>query len=704
MSSDESLKTSRVVPEVRKEVIPGTVLQQRYRLQRLLDSGGMGQAWLATDATRIVGGGAAQVVIKLLPFALRWNESAAQDFAREYGRVWLLSHPHICKLFDMGQDPQVGSFQVMQFLSGVTIRQLQQQHPGGVDRSVALRIVAACADGLDYAHQQKVIHRDVKPENVMYDPATGTVHLIDFGLAAEIRESLSRYSQGFVAQAGTERYMSPEQWLGQLQNAGCDQWALGVMAWELLTGAAPYHGSGMTLGFAVCQAPVPKLPSQLSVLQPVFERVLRKQASDRYGTCREFVEELTGLLQPRAVPVSQPVAAVVPPVARRSEAPDWEELLRQLLGRVQAPHDLARQFLEGQRYAEAVAALEVIPEEHRHHLDSDLYRRCVSLRDEVQELERQVDGSVKSLQTAGLRGLVQRLLQLQPWREDLQRWLARLPEEVVAPPQPAPVAAAVSALVVPFSASAAKSAQTALSRQLGQAEEWSNDLGMKFRLIPGGTFAMGSPAGQGSDDERPQHKVTISRGFSLGVHTVTQGQWQQLMGTTRWQGMEYVKIGETIAATYISWEDSVQFCQRLSARDGRRYRLPTEAEWEWSCRAGTTTQYSFGDREKQLGEHAWYGGNGGGYAKAVGQKLSNAFGLYDMHGNVWEWCSDEYDSGYYGKSPEQDPAGPSSGSSRVLRGGGWHNGPIGLRSCYRLSHTPGYRYDGIGLRVLCELE
>ncbi len=316
MSSDESLKTSRVVPEVRKEVIPGTVLQQRYRLQRLLDSGGMGQAWLATDATRIVGGSAAQVVIKLLPFALRWNESAAQDFAREYGRVWLLSHPHICKLFDMGQDPQVGSFQVMQFLSGVTIRQLQQQHPGGVDRSVALRIVAACADGLDYAHQQKVIHRDVKPENVMYDPATGTVHLIDFGLAAEIRESLSRYSQGFVAQAGTERYMSPEQWLGQLQNAGCDQWALGVMAWELLTGAAPYHGSGMTLGFAVCQAPVPKLPSHLSVLQPVFDRVLQKQASDRYGTCREFVEELTGLLQPRAVPVSQPVSQRVQPVTR----------------------------------------------------------------------------------------------------------------------------------------------------------------------------------------------------------------------------------------------------------------------------------------------------------------------------------------------------------------------------------------------------
>ena len=275
----------------------------------------------------------------------------------------------------------------------------------------------------------------------------------------------------------------------------------------------------------------------------------------------------------------------------------------------------------------------------------------------------------------------------------------------VAARQPA---AAVSALVVPFSASAAKSAQRALSRQLGQAEELTNDLEMKFRLIPGGTFAMGSAAGQGSKDEHPQHRVTLSHAFYLGVHTVTQGQWQQLMGTTPWQGQSKVKTGGTIAATYISWQDSVEFCQRLSARDGRRYRLPTEAEWEWSCRAGKTTQYSFGDDEKQLGGYAWYDGNSRykseQHAHAVGQKRGNPFGLYDMHGNVWEWCSDWYDDEYYAASPEQDPAGPASGSSRVLRGGGWRYGPIALRSCFRYYYAPDDRDFDIGLRVLCELE
>jgi formylglycine-generating enzyme required for sulfatase activity len=152
----------------------------------------------------------------------------------------------------------------------------------------------------------------------------------------------------------------------------------------------------------------------------------------------------------------------------------------------------------------------------------------------------------------------------------------------------------------------------------------------------------------------------------------------------------------------------VQFCQRLSARDGRRYRLPTEAEWEWSCRAGKTTQYSFGDDEKQLGGYAWYDGNSRykseQHAHAVGQKRGNPFGLYDMHGNVWEWCSDWYDDEYYAASPEQDPAGPSSGSSRVLRGGGWRYGPIALRSCFRYYYAPDDCDFDIGLRVLCELE
>jgi formylglycine-generating enzyme required for sulfatase activity len=275
------------------------------------------------------------------------------------------------------------------------------------------------------------------------------------------------------------------------------------------------------------------------------------------------------------------------------------------------------------------------------------------------------------------------------------------------PPEP-PGTAKPRLLVAPFDLAAAKAAQAALAKQLQQPEEWTNTIGMKFRLIPAGTFLMGSPEGKGYDAERPQHKVTITRAFRLAIHTVTQSQWQQVMGTTPWKGQGYVKEGSDVAATYVSWDDAVAFCKRLSEQEGRRYRLPMEAEWEWCCRAGTTTEYSFGDDERQLDKYAWFKSNawdkGEKYAHRVGQKQANPFGLYDMHGNVWEWCQDWKDNGYYAQSPPEDPPGPSSGSSRVFRGGGWSNIPIHLRSSNRGGYPPGNRLINVSIRVLLESE
>jgi formylglycine-generating enzyme required for sulfatase activity len=172
-----------------------------------------------------------------------------------------------------------------------------------------------------------------------------------------------------------------------------------------------------------------------------------------------------------------------------------------------------------------------------------------------------------------------------------------------------------------------------------------------------------------------------------------------------------VKEGSDVAATYVSWDDAVAFCKRLSEQEGRHYRLPTEAEWEWCCRAGTTTEYSFGDDEGQLDKYAWWGGIVGNgnckseqYAHRVGQKQANPFGLYDMHGNAWEWCQDWKGDGYYSQSPAEDPPGPASGSSRVLRGGGWFYEPIYLRSPDRFGLSPDYRSSLVSFRLLLELE
>ena len=276
--------------------------------------------------------------------------------------------------------------------------------------------------------------------------------------------------------------------------------------------------------------------------------------------------------------------------------------------------------------------------------------------------------------------------------------------QVTAPAAPAAArkaAVAVSGgatpLQAPFDARTAKAAQTAWATALRQPEELVNSVGQRLRLIPPGTFQMGSPNGVGDDDERPQHAVTLTRALWVCVHPVTQGQWQSVMKTTPWQGQSLVKSGSDVAATYVTWNDATEYCRVLSEREGRRYRLLTEAEWEYACRAGTTTQWSFGDDESQLKEYAWYSGNSALHAESVGQKRANAFGLFDMHGNVREWCSDWY--GSYGKSAEVDPAGPASGSSRVVRGGGWDDEPSNVRAGYRGHYDPAIRYLHVGFRV-----
>jgi len=234
-------------------------------------------------------------------------------------------------------------------------------------------------------------------------------------------------------------------------------------------------------------------------------------------------------------------------------------------------------------------------------------------------------------------------------------------------------------------------------------------IGMKFMKIPAGTFLMGSPdTEKDRHDNEHQHKVTISKPFYMQTTEVTQGQWKAVMDSEPWKEDDNVKIGPNYAAPWISWNDSVAYCKKLSAKEGKTYRLPTEAEWEYACRAGTETRWSFGDDEKVLGDYAWYYNNasniGEKYAHRVALKKPNAFGLYDMHGNVWEWCHDYYGKNYYTQSTEKDPRGPAEGSSRILRGGGWLNSSRYSRSALRGRPLADYRNYFLGFRVVRELD
>lgn len=194
---------------------------------------------------------------------------------------------------------------------------------------------------------------------------------------------------------------------------------------------------------------------------------------------------------------------------------------------------------------------------------------------------------------------------------------------------------------------------------------------------------MGSPNNeQGrSDDEGPQTRVTLTRGFYMGETQVTQAQWQAVMGENPSQFK-----GATQPVECVSWYDAVKFCAKLSEKTGQSIQLPTEAQWEYACRAGTTTRWSFGDNESALRNYVWFRENSNNHTQPVGQKQANPWGLHDMHGNVWEWCLDWY--GAYPGGNANDFSGSSSGSRRVIRGGSWYNNPQLCRSAGRGSNTP----------------
>lgn len=277
----------------------------------------------------------------------------------------------------------------------------------------------------------------------------------------------------------------------------------------------------------------------------------------------------------------------------------------------------------------------------------------------------------------------------------------------------------------------------------GTADVMTNSIGMKLKLIPAGEFLMGSPADEtdGSDNEA-QHRVKLTKPFYLGIHEVTRGEFAAFVSDTKYKteaesdgkgGYGFDELGKVAQkpeytwrspgfsqtddhpVVNVSWNDAQKFIDWLKRTEGKQYRLPTEAEWEYSCRADSATKYWNGNDAEKL---ALIGNVADGTAKAkysnwvaiaatdgfvftgpVGSFSPNSFGLYDMHGNVWEWCSDWYSDAYYTSSPGSDPSGPSTGSRRVLRGGSWNGSAGSCRSANRRGNAPSLRNSNFGFRL-----
>ena len=557
------------------------------------------------------------------------NPEARSRFLREMQATGKLKHPNIVRALDA---EQIGDLLilVMENVAGITLDRLVKQR-GPLPVDFACGCIVQAASGLQHAHENGLGHRDIKPANLMITAKEKQVKVLDFGLVRGPRQSMDKNNQTQLqAFMGTPEYVAPEQATdARSADIRADIYSLGCTLYFLLAGQPPFKKDTI-VNTIMAQVqdearPLPELRADVPAgLWTVAAKMLAKKPAERYQTPTEVAKALQPFIGGKTRGAdARPVDANA---AIDLGAPTA------LLSRV--PRAAVRQGVEESPFAFSSATRELAaPPRPR----------------QKKAKEKRPAWLVGAVVAAGvvliaLLSLVMLTLRTGKGKEvaaaggekpPVRPGDASVKPDRVKPPAPEDIAPAASLAAI------------------------TNSIGMKLVRIEPGTFEMGSPKGEGGSDEEPQHEVEITKAFYLGVYTMTQAEYKEVMGenpsyfSASGVGKEKV-IGMNTSkfpVDTVSWEDATKFCEKLNARETekeakREYRLPTEAEWEYACRAGTKTKHHSGDDEDDLKRVGWYDANSDSRTHAVGAKNANAWGLYDMHGNVWQWCSDWYGKDY----------------------------------------------------------
>jgi formylglycine-generating enzyme required for sulfatase activity len=654
-SDDETILNSGL-PQA--SALPAGTRLGDYEIEKLLGAGAMGQVYLARQVRLDQ-----RCALKVLPEAFTKSADFEKRFEREGRSLAKLDNPNIVRVLYAGVAENL-HFLAMEYVPGGTLEDLLEKRGGRLPEKEARRFLGEILAALAYAHGEGVIHRDLKPANILIGK-NGACKLADFGLALvageEFLQSIvadrvplaasgeeetllspearaSKRSSDAANLVGTIDYMSPEVRSGKAADARSDLFAVGVMAYRMLTGRKPSVGRS-------------KDPSKLVPnLDPAWDDwvflCMEDDPEERFQSAEEALETMDGI----------PAGNGADPVHVEQRIPE-PVLTEEPFETVSEPPEVP-----------------VVPK---------------------------------------------------AWDEGALKWfflivvaflfLRFLPQFVTDFDHPPPIETHVTA--APQVSGKPAGVSSTQSPVIGM--NWTvPDYNIEMVRIAPGSFTMGSPSSElGRDNDERQHIVTLIKGYWLGKYEVTQGQWQAVMGSNPGN---FKNAGANAPVENVSWTDAMEFCRKLTDQEraagrlpaGYAYSLPTEAQWEYACRAGSDTAFGFGNDEGSLWQYGNYcdrsNTNGvdwqdrnhdDGYDKTapVGHYKLNAWGLYDMHGNVWEWCADWY--GDYPSGAVTDPTGPTSGSCRVGRGGGWVIYATRCRSANRDSRGPGSRYYDLGFRL-----
>ena len=708
---------------------------RRYRLERLIAHGGMGQVWQATDlATHAELGHSAQVALKILSPELTESASHAKLLVQEATRARRLAHEHIVRVYDWTQDPATSSyFVIMEHLVGEDLDAvLAREARLSLQRVLAL--LAPVAAALDYAWEKHaLVHRDIKPANV-FVTSRGEVKLLDFGIAARARKG-----KGALAPleapgvSGTPGYRAPEAAAPHLAPARTlDVYAVAAMIYQMVEGSLPpaaLDTADRPAALAEAQwrvvrsglAPDPAArPESVSALLTLLETARDEEAEQPEQPEQSDAMDGRGAPSIAAAPASTGAEAMqAPPADEAPPAAATEPAQPEPAGPTRPPQPLSAQ---ARREAAAAVAAQAEAErlrreqQRRERREAEEARRArrEALREQLRARQAEEVAKARQAQEEAQRKVLQaRAAAAYLAEQERARARAAAPDQADAPAPAVESRPAIDPVLM-------------RDRFLDGSAE-----GPELVVLRAGRFQMGSPeherriamaAGAQKNwlaRETPQHWVGIARSFALGRYPVTVGQWRLFAEATGWQSegeVDWAAPGfpqtDAHPVVGVSWVDAQGYLAWLSVATGQRYRLPSEAEWEYACRAGTRTAFSFGDSihtdlANYDGNFTWNGGPRGEYRRGttpVTHFPPNPWGLHDMHGNVWEWVQDVMHDSYEG-APLDGSAWEEGGerARRILRGGSWLYNPRYLRSALRNGFSAVMSNDIVGFRVVREL-
>lgn len=671
----------------------------RYEIIEVLGNGGFGITYKATDTQK-----PSKPICVVKELLSQHHNTLRLDFFEKEAKILdiLGTHPQIPYLLAYFQENSK-FYIVQEFIQGTCLdKEIIPGKPLGED--YVIQLLADVLEVLAFVHEKEVIHRDIKPPNLIRRQKDDKVCLIDFGIVKEIASQIinSRGSVETSIMAGTLGYMPAEQVRGKTVFAS-DIYALGITAIQALTGL---RSQDIEEDIETAELLWQKSAQVSDKLEAFLTKMVRRHHSLRYTNAQVALEDFQKLNSSLSTPFLSSPVKVLP--ARDVYYQEAATLAKQCQGQLSA---VMLKRLETKRIDLGLSEQE-----------------AKQIRQAVLQTYRNYDNQqlkpTKSNQNQSLLSMQSPKNTINPGQSRYEQ-LAKIDKKSVLKPQ--------SLTIIQTQSFTFETAELiSKSRFLGLGKSWEiqrsqkiaqlwledleNDIVLELVAIPGDNFLMGSAKNEMESNDRglPQHQVTIQP-FLMGKYPVTQAQWQIVANLPK------VKIDLNPKPSYfkganrpveqVSWHDAEEFCHRLSQKTGKLYRLPSESEWEYTCRAGKTTPFYFGntistDLVNYNGEYVYDNGSKGVYRKQttdVGIFAANAFGVHDMHGNVWEWCKDGWYDNYIGAPTDGSPWLNASGNHprRVLRGGSWSYRPVYCRSAYRINYPAISKDCNHGFRVAC---